>query len=212
MSTSIERSVAAIEKELTLLRDAKAITDAQYDAVLANLPRPAPALPAQAAAEYVEALYDYAPQQAGDLQLRTGDKVRVLEKMSPDWWKGQVGTESGVFPSNYVKPVSASPDAAPPIYSEKSQSHQTQAVPALNVASAPSQAPQQFYQQQPPQQYYQQAPPQQFYQQPLQPQQVQQVQQPEKKSSMSRFGSQLGQAVIFGAGATIGSDIVNSIF
>lgn len=90
------------------------------------------------------------------------------------------------------------------------------------------QPPQQYYQQQPPQQYYQQPPPQQYppsapYQQPVvqpvgqpyvQPyvQQPVQVQGQEQQSTMSKIGHQLGSAAIFGAGATIGSDLVNSIF
>ena len=61
-------------------------------------------------------------------------------------------------------------------------------------------------------------PPQQ-YQQPQQPQQSQQVveQQPEQQQLLGsehvkKFGSKLGNAAIFGAGALIGSNIVNSIF
>ena len=162
--------------------------------------------------EYAEAIYDYAPQQSDDLRLSRGDKITVLEKVSDAWWKGSVNGRSGMFPANYVKLYSAP--------SEDSRS-------AVNVAPPPSyQQSQPFYQQPQQQPYYQQQMQQPYYQQsqstlnipgqiPVgQPpvQQQPQQQQGQHSGSFKRFGSKLGDAAIFGAGATIGSDLINSIF
>nr|1YNZ_A Chain A, Pin3p [Saccharomyces cerevisiae]1ZX6_A Chain A, Ypr154wp [Saccharomyces cerevisiae] len=55
--------------------------------------------------EYVEALYQFDPQQDGDLGLKPGDKVQLLEKLSPEWYKGSCNGRTGIFPANYVKPA-----------------------------------------------------------------------------------------------------------
>ncbi|XP_033257534.1 E3 ubiquitin-protein ligase SH3RF3 isoform X1 [Orcinus orca] len=64
------------------------------------------------------ALYAYKPQKSDELELRKGDTYRVLEKCRDGWFKGtalRTGL-SGVFPGNYVTPVSRVPvgGAGPP--------------------------------------------------------------------------------------------------
>ncbi|XP_057597541.1 E3 ubiquitin-protein ligase SH3RF3 isoform X2 [Hippopotamus amphibius kiboko] len=57
------------------------------------------------------ALYAYKPQKSDELELRKGDTYRVLEKCRDGWFKGtalRTGL-SGVFPGNYVTPVSRVP-------------------------------------------------------------------------------------------------------
>ncbi|XP_038955127.1 E3 ubiquitin-protein ligase SH3RF3 isoform X5 [Rattus norvegicus] len=54
------------------------------------------------------ALYAYKPQKNDELELRKGEMYRVLEKCQDGWFKGaslKTGI-SGVFPGNYVTPVS----------------------------------------------------------------------------------------------------------
>lgn len=54
------------------------------------------------------ALYAYKPQKNDELELRKGEMYRVLEKCQDGWFKGtslRTGL-SGVFPGNYVTPVS----------------------------------------------------------------------------------------------------------
>lgn len=189
-------------------------------------PAPSPAL------EYAEALYPYKPQQPEDLELRAGDKIQVLEHTSKDWWKGSIGSRSGMFPSNYVK-VLDSAQAPPPIYQQRSESQVSVQQP---VQQMPMQQPMpQQVLPQPMQQYYSPPPQQQPMMQMQQvqqvenqvqqqvqqaqqmQQQVQQVQQQHQQHSQTgeafkKFGSKLGNAAIFGAGATLGSDLVNSIF
>ncbi|XP_051042678.1 E3 ubiquitin-protein ligase SH3RF3 [Phodopus roborovskii] len=57
------------------------------------------------------ALYAYKPQKNDELELRKGEMYRVLEKCQDGWFKGaslKTGV-SGVFPGNYVTPVSRIP-------------------------------------------------------------------------------------------------------
>jgi hypothetical protein len=175
--------------------------------------RPDERPPQKSAEEFVEALYDYKPQQPEDLELCAGDKVRVIEHTSPDWWKGSCNGREGMFPSNYVKRLeirSPSQQLPAPSYDQSqmqyspsqqqlyNQGPQQQFQPQYN-----NQYPQQGYSAQPPYQQQQAAPPQQV---------VVQQEGHQDQSHLRKFGSKLGNAAIFGAGATIGSDIVNSIF
>ncbi|XP_053311049.1 E3 ubiquitin-protein ligase SH3RF3 [Spea bombifrons] len=57
------------------------------------------------------ALYAYKPQKNDELELRKGEMYRVIEKCQDGWFKGtslRTGL-SGVFPGNYVTPVSRMP-------------------------------------------------------------------------------------------------------
>ncbi|XP_061667407.1 intersectin-2-like [Syngnathoides biaculeatus] len=53
--------------------------------------------------EYV-ALYTYESPEAGDLTFEEGDVIVVTEREG-EWWQGCIGDQTGVFPSNYVRPV-----------------------------------------------------------------------------------------------------------
>ncbi|OBA24573.1 Pin3 Sh3 domain, partial [Hanseniaspora valbyensis NRRL Y-1626] len=54
--------------------------------------------------EQAEVLYDFQPQQSGDLALKSGDKITIVERLSQDWFKGRDSNNNeGVFPANYVK-------------------------------------------------------------------------------------------------------------
>ncbi|KAJ8012997.1 hypothetical protein DPEC_G00048710 [Dallia pectoralis] len=59
------------------------------------------------------ALYAYKPQKADELELRKGELYRVTEKCQDGWFKGTSlrTPASGVFPGNYVTPVSRAPFA-----------------------------------------------------------------------------------------------------
>lgn len=51
---------------------------------------------------YVQVLYEFQGQQAGDLALRPGDIVQVLQQAEPGgWWEGSLRGHVGWFPSNY---------------------------------------------------------------------------------------------------------------
>lgn len=168
------------------------------------------------AEELAEVLYDFQPQQEGDLALHTGEKITVLEKMSSDWYKGKDSSNNvGVFPANYVRVLeSKSKEASrplppPPTYSATS---------AVQTGGSNSSYYQQMpAQQTPAQQQYQPPapfPPQStnYYQQPQQAQPAQQAQQSQGHGQLGKIGSKLGNAFVFGAGATLGGDLVNAIF
>ncbi|XP_036941845.1 intersectin-2a isoform X2 [Acanthopagrus latus] len=65
--------------------------------------------------EYV-ALYTYESPEMGDLTFVEGDVVIVTEREG-EWWRGCIGDQTGVFPSNYVRPVE--PEASRPGASTK---------------------------------------------------------------------------------------------
>lgn len=60
------------------------------------------------------ALYDYAPQAEGELQITEGDLLYVLEKShDDDWWRAKKKASeddedepSGLIPNNYIEEVS----------------------------------------------------------------------------------------------------------
>ncbi|XP_043521564.1 intersectin-1 isoform X12 [Frieseomelitta varia] len=56
--------------------------------------------------ERVMALYPYQAQNEDELSFEKGDVITVLAKDEAAWWKGELNGVSGVFPSNYVSPMS----------------------------------------------------------------------------------------------------------
>ena len=51
----------------------------------------------------VIATFDFIPQEAGELRLRKGDIISVLDKSDANWWKGECNGQQGMFPVTYVK-------------------------------------------------------------------------------------------------------------
>lgn len=185
---------------------------------------------------YYKAIYDYTAQEADDLSFSKDDLLAVVEQLSPDWWKGYKKSESekiGVFPSNYVYQISQkdfegsnriaaaapekqdynrpglyAPEQQVQTFNQQYQPYQQQGYSAnYNSPSQPPFPPQStnYYPQQDQQQMQQQQ-----MQQQNTPNSLQQAGQ--NHPHLKKFGSKLGNAAIFGAGATIGSDIVNAIF
>ncbi|KAH9256944.1 hypothetical protein BASA81_004765 [Batrachochytrium salamandrivorans] len=50
----------------------------------------------------VYAQFDFESENEGDLALRTGDAVTVLEYVDEQWWRGQVNGNEGIFPADFV--------------------------------------------------------------------------------------------------------------
>ncbi|XP_034815482.1 intersectin-1-like [Pan paniscus] len=48
-------------------------------------------------------MYDYTAQNDDELAFNKGQIINILNKEDPDWWKGEVNGQVGLFPSNYVK-------------------------------------------------------------------------------------------------------------
>ena len=51
----------------------------------------------------MKAVYDFDPQETGELKLRKGDLITVVDKSDPNWWKGTCNGLEGMFPVPYVK-------------------------------------------------------------------------------------------------------------
>ena len=52
----------------------------------------------------VTAAFDFEPQEEGELRLRKGDKITVLDKSDQNWWRGRnAQNQEGMFPVPYVK-------------------------------------------------------------------------------------------------------------
>ncbi|KAL2269623.1 hypothetical protein VTJ83DRAFT_1807 [Remersonia thermophila] len=138
---------------------------------------------------HARALYRYAATDPRDLSFERDDRVAVHEYMNDDWWLGsnlRTG-EEGIFPKNYVV---VDPQGEKQPGPAASPAAPFPGYPQPQHAHAHAPGP------------YAGGPP------------------PEggehKDSKMAehgkKFGKKLGNAAIFGAGATIGSNIVNSIF
>lgn len=50
------------------------------------------------------ALFDFRAQRPGDLSIKKGDRVKILDRRD-EWWKGELNGNIGVFPFNFVKLV-----------------------------------------------------------------------------------------------------------
>ncbi|KAI9818736.1 MAG: hypothetical protein M1826_001324 [Phylliscum demangeonii] len=144
---------------------------------------PAPARPLS----WASALYAYPAADAGDLALLPGDRIAVLEYINPEWWRGRnerTGQE-GIFPRNYVHVQAPPMSVAGPV-----------------AGTAPVMAPSGYGNM-----------PLDVAQGPPPPSSGPAAVGPSKfEAHGKRFGKKLGNAAIFGAGATIGGNLVNSIF
>jgi hypothetical protein len=61
----------------------------------------------------VEALYDYEGTAADELSFHQGDEIIVINEVQDDWWMGQLGSKTGLFPSSYVRALSGNGRAPP---------------------------------------------------------------------------------------------------
>ena len=54
-----------------------------------------------------QAMYDFTPQDVGELELRKGDQVTKDEEVDKHWWRGKNKRtgQIGLYPANYVKQV-----------------------------------------------------------------------------------------------------------
>lgn len=50
-----------------------------------------------------EALFDYTPENAGELSFKAGDVILTLEWVNEEWMSGSLGEQEGMFPISFVK-------------------------------------------------------------------------------------------------------------
>ncbi|XP_047434908.1 SH3 domain-containing protein 19 isoform X2 [Mugil cephalus] len=61
----------------------------------------------------VKAMHDFFPEQPGELSLRAGDVVTMVEQVNNEWYRGTCKGSTGFFPVNYVKVLPNSPKPLP---------------------------------------------------------------------------------------------------
>ncbi|KAF7776791.1 hypothetical protein Agabi119p4_5184 [Agaricus bisporus var. burnettii] len=66
-------------------------------------PQPEPEPEPEEQGDWAEAQYDYESAEPGDLELKEGQRVLVIERTSGDWWTGEMNGKKGLFPASYVK-------------------------------------------------------------------------------------------------------------
>jgi len=151
---------------------------------------PAPP-PARQVHAYCTALYKYSAADVRDLSFSKGDRVAVFEKMNADWWLGRNEStgQEGIFPKAYVV------EEQQP-YNEKAgypappgpQNPYNSSVPPMGIAGG--------YNNNNNNNHYN----------------GEEDKPTKTEENTKKFGKKLGNAAIFGAGATLGGKIVNSIF
>ncbi|KAI1298416.1 Protein E(sev)2B [Halotydeus destructor] len=52
----------------------------------------------------VQAMYDFTPQENGELEFRRGDVITVIDRTDENWWEGEIRNRKGYFPATYVTP------------------------------------------------------------------------------------------------------------
>ncbi len=48
-------------------------------------------------------MYDFTKQEEGELTIRKGQVITVIDKTDQNWWRGRVDDKEGIFPVSYVK-------------------------------------------------------------------------------------------------------------
>lgn len=83
-------------------------TDVHAEEPLARMEKaenPAPSK--EKAGMTVTALFDYEASQPEDLPFKKGDVIKVLNKVSEEWWEGECHDKFGIFPSAFVNSKSS---------------------------------------------------------------------------------------------------------
>ncbi|KAI0096692.1 SH3-domain-containing protein [Hypoxylon sp. NC0597] len=158
-------------------------------------PAPPPTKPVIA---HAKALYKYQAADDRDLSFERDDKIAVYEYMNDDWWMGRNKRTNaeGIFPKNYVE---IDNDEKSGFYAPPQPVYATPGSAPGNGYPPPPQAQNPYNAHVPPMAVAQggsgqSGPPSKF------------------EEGGKKFGKKLGNAAIFGAGATLGGKIVNGIF
>ncbi|THH27389.1 hypothetical protein EUX98_g6798 [Antrodiella citrinella] len=174
--------------------------------------------------------YNEDGQEVNDLSFSPGEIVEIVDETNADWWTGKCRGKQGLFPSNHVEKIASSNSIPPPaashaVHAPPPSSYASPSwtsgppMPSMTMPSQPSYSSYNNEKSAPYPPYGAPAPPGPGYGGPNYggPQQVIEVQESKKKK---KFGGDLGKTMAnsaaggvgFGAGAAIGSGIIDAIF
>ncbi|CUA76013.1 hypothetical protein RSOLAG22IIIB_02019 [Rhizoctonia solani] len=149
------------------------------------LKRPVPPPPA---GPQCKAMWDYNLDGLlkDDLSFRAGDIIQIVKEDNADWWTGRLNGREGMFPVNHIERLPSAPSYG---YDEKQQHHQHYTPPpgptVVYQQAGPVQAP---------------GP----------------AEEEKKKGGLGKYksiaASSAAGGIGFGAGAAIGSGLINAIF
>ncbi|KAI0476480.1 SH3-domain-containing protein [Xylariaceae sp. FL0804] len=170
-----------------------------------NNPPPPPAAPVKPVVAHAVARYRYAASDDRDLSFERDDRIEVHEFMNDHWWMGRntrTGAD-GIFPHNHVERVDENSMNEKQGYHAPQQPVYASPSPANGAYPPPPQA------QNP---YNANVPPMAVASQGSQGGAGGLASNSKVNENGKKFGKKLGNAAIFGAGASIGGKIVNGIF
>ena len=53
--------------------------------------------------EWCRAIHDYQGEHKDDLSFVIGTKIKIIERVDNDWFKGEYSGNSGIFPASFVE-------------------------------------------------------------------------------------------------------------
>jgi serine/threonine protein kinase len=98
--------------------------------------RPPPPIPT--ATLMAEVLYPFQGASAEELTLSGGERVRVVDRVTPDWWRCEHDGQAGLVPSQYLRTLSSAqvPSASPAGYTDYTTPTSGEAMKAAGTFTA----------------------------------------------------------------------------
>ena len=53
--------------------------------------------------QYCTATYKFEGEHDGDLKFNVGDRIKLVEQIDSEWWRGSLHGNTGIFPAAFVK-------------------------------------------------------------------------------------------------------------
>uniref|UniRef100_A0A1I7ZKU7 Growth factor receptor-bound protein 2 n=1 Tax=Steinernema glaseri TaxID=37863 RepID=A0A1I7ZKU7_9BILA len=61
----------------------------------------------------VQAMFDFKPQEEGELAFKRGEIITVTNRSDENWWEGTLNNRTGLFPATYVVPFNRNVKLSP---------------------------------------------------------------------------------------------------